>query len=78
VTDEGLLVRFEDDTTAADAQVVLATGLNPVPEHPLVGSVAESLSLERGRAAFSSSTTGCSRGEGSMIAVLRCTFRERS
>jgi hypothetical protein len=48
VTDEGLLVRFEDDTTAADAQVVLATGLNTVPEHPLVGSVAESLSLERG------------------------------
>jgi len=53
VTDEGLLVRFEDDTTAADAQVVLATGLNTVPEHPLVGSVAESLSLERGEGANS-------------------------
>ena len=52
MTDEGLLVRFEDDTTAADAQVVLATGLNPVPEHPLVGSVAESLSLERGAGGF--------------------------
>ncbi len=51
-TDEGLLVRFDDGTTAANAQVVLATGLEPVPEHPLVGSVAESLSLERGADGF--------------------------
>jgi glycine/D-amino acid oxidase-like deaminating enzyme len=51
-TDDGLLVRFDDGTTAANTQVVLATGLEPVPEHPLVGSVAESLSLERGADGF--------------------------
>ena len=51
-TDDGLLVRFDDGTTAASARVVLATGLDPVPEHPLVGSVAESLSLERGAEGF--------------------------
>jgi cation diffusion facilitator CzcD-associated flavoprotein CzcO len=50
--DDGLLVRFDDGTTAENAQVVLATGLDPVPEHPLVGSVAESLSLERGAGGF--------------------------
>lgn len=47
-TDDGLLVRFDDGTTATNTQVVLATGLDRVQEHPLVGSVAESLSLERG------------------------------
>ena len=41
-------MRFDDGTTAANAQVVLATGLDPIPEHPLVGSIAEALSLERG------------------------------
>ncbi|KDE59393.1 thioredoxin reductase [Halostagnicola sp. A56] len=51
-TDDGLLVRFDDGTTATNAQVVLATGLDPVPEHPVVGSVAESLSLERGADGF--------------------------
>ena len=51
-TDDGLLVRFDDGTTAANAQVVLATGLDPVPEQPLVGSVAESLSLQRGAEGF--------------------------
>ncbi|MFD1632828.1 FAD/NAD(P)-binding protein (plasmid) [Haloplanus ruber] len=51
-TDDGLLVRFDDGTTAANAQVVLATGLDPVPEHPLVDSVADSLSLERGAEGF--------------------------
>jgi glycine/D-amino acid oxidase-like deaminating enzyme len=51
-TDDGLLVRFDDDTTEKNAQVVLATGLDPVPEHPLVDSVAESLSLERGAGGF--------------------------
>ena len=50
--DGGLLVRFDDGTTAASAQVVLATGLDPVPEHPLVGSIAKSLSLERGAEGF--------------------------
>lgn len=51
-TDDRLLVRFDDDTTEKNAQVVLATGLDPVPEHPLVESVAESLSLERGADGF--------------------------
>jgi hypothetical protein len=51
-TDDGLLVWFDDGTTAADVQVVLATGLDPVPEHPLVRTVAESLSLERGAGGF--------------------------
>jgi cation diffusion facilitator CzcD-associated flavoprotein CzcO len=51
-TDDGLLVRFDDGTTATNAQVVLATGLDPVLQHPLVGSVAESLSLERGADGF--------------------------
>jgi cation diffusion facilitator CzcD-associated flavoprotein CzcO len=51
-TDDGLLVRFDDGTTATNAQVILATGLDPVPEHPLVGSIADSLSLERGANGF--------------------------
>jgi cation diffusion facilitator CzcD-associated flavoprotein CzcO len=51
-TDDGLLVRFDDGTTANNAQVVLATGLDTVSAHPLVGSVAESLSLERGASGF--------------------------
>jgi cation diffusion facilitator CzcD-associated flavoprotein CzcO len=51
-TDDGLLMRFDDGTTATNAQVVLATGLDPVPEHLLVGSIADSLSLERGAEGF--------------------------
>ncbi|KTG10562.1 thioredoxin reductase [Haloprofundus marisrubri] len=51
-TDDGLLVRFDDGTTEKNAQVVLATGLDSVSEHPLVESVAESLSLERGADGF--------------------------
>ena len=51
-TDDELLVRFEDGTTATNVQVVLATGLDPVPDHPLVERVAESLSLERGANRF--------------------------
>ena len=51
-TDDGLLVRFDDGTTAANARVVLTTGFDPVPEHPLVKAVAESLSLERGAEGF--------------------------
>jgi uncharacterized NAD(P)/FAD-binding protein YdhS len=51
-TDDGLLVRFDDGTTAANAQVVLATGLEPAPSHPLVATVAESLSLRRGANGF--------------------------
>lgn len=51
-TDDGLLVRFEDGTVATDAQVVLATGLDPVSDHPLVERVADPLSLERGAKRF--------------------------
>ena len=51
-TGDGLLVWFDDGTTATNAQVVLATGLDPVPDHPLVRAVAESLSLERGADGF--------------------------
>jgi hypothetical protein len=51
-TDDGVLVRFADGTTETNVQVVLATGLDPVAEHPLVGSIAESLSLERGENGF--------------------------
>lgn len=47
-TDDRLLVRFDDARTAANVQVVFAIGLDPVPQHPLVGSVAKSLSPERG------------------------------
>lgn len=51
-TGDGLLVRFSDGTTAANVQVVLATGLDSVSTHPLVSGVAESLSLERGAKGF--------------------------
>jgi cation diffusion facilitator CzcD-associated flavoprotein CzcO len=51
-TDDGLHLRLDDGTTATNAQVVLATGLEPAPEHPLVETVAESLSLERGANGF--------------------------
>ena len=51
-TDDGLHLRLGDGTTATNAQVVLATGLEPAPEHPLVENVAESLSLERGASGF--------------------------
>jgi cation diffusion facilitator CzcD-associated flavoprotein CzcO len=51
-TDNGLHLRFDDGTTAMNAQVILATGLDPASEHPLVGNVAESLSLERGAKGF--------------------------
>lgn len=51
-SEHGLLLRFADGTTASNAQVILATGLDPVPEHPLVRTVAESLSLQRGTNGF--------------------------
>ena len=51
-TDDGLLVRFADGTSAANVQVVLATGLDPVPNHPLVGRIADSLGLARGENGF--------------------------
>lgn len=44
--------RFDDGTTAVNARDLLATGLDPVPEHPFVGSLVESLSLERGADGF--------------------------
>jgi len=47
-TDQGLFLRFDDGTRATGARVVLATGLEPVPEQPLVERVSESLSLARG------------------------------
>ncbi|RDZ33975.1 MULTISPECIES: FAD/NAD(P)-binding protein [unclassified Haloferax] len=50
--DGRLQLRFDDGTTATDVQVVLATGYDPAPEHPLVGTLAESLSLERGANGF--------------------------
>jgi hypothetical protein len=46
-TDEGLFLRFADGTTATGARVVLATGLDPVVEHPLVERVAAALGLAR-------------------------------
>ncbi|QOS14060.1 uncharacterized protein HfgLR_24380 (plasmid) [Haloferax gibbonsii] len=49
---DGLHLRFDDGTTATDAQVVLATGHDSAPKHPLVGALAESLSLERGANGF--------------------------
>jgi len=49
---DGLHLRFDDGTTETDAQVVLATGHDSAPKHPLVGALAESLSLERGANGF--------------------------
>jgi len=46
--ENGLLLRLDDGRTVSNARVVLATGLDPVSDHPLVASVAERLSLERG------------------------------
>lgn len=46
--DDGLLLRLADGQTVSNARVVLATGLDPVSETPLVERVAEGLSLERG------------------------------
>jgi len=51
-TDEGLSLRFDDGTRATAARVVLATGLEPVPERPVVERVSESLSLARGAEGF--------------------------
>ncbi|WP_276252385.1 FAD/NAD(P)-binding protein [Haloarcula rara] len=51
-TENGLLLRFADGTTDSNAQVILATGLDPVLDHPLVSTVAESLSLQRGTNGF--------------------------
>ncbi|WP_321169508.1 FAD/NAD(P)-binding protein [Halorubrum sp. DM2] len=51
-TDEGLSLRFDDGTRATGARVVLATGLEPVPERPVVKRVSESLSLARGAEGF--------------------------
>ena len=52
MTDDGSLARFDDGTTAADVQVVLATGLEPIPKHIVVKRISESLSLERGAEGF--------------------------
>lgn len=71
-TEEGLLVRFDDGTTAANVRVILATGLDPVPSHPLVGTVAESLSLERGANGFpvlDDRTLAWRRADGSLTNV---------
>ncbi|CDK37880.1 FAD/NAD(P)-binding protein [Halorubrum sp. AJ67] len=51
-TDEGLSLRFDDGTRVTAARVVLATGLEPVPERPVVERVSESLSLARGAEGF--------------------------
>ena len=51
-TDDGLLVRFADGASTANAQVLLATGLEPAPDHPLVSQAAETLGLERGANGF--------------------------
>jgi len=51
-TNEGLSLRFDDGTREAGARVVLATGLEPVPERPVVERVSESLSLVRGAEGF--------------------------
>ena len=71
-TDDGLLMRFDDGTTATNAQVVLATGLDPVPEHPLVGTVAESMSLKRGADGYpvlDDQTLAWRRADGSCSSV---------
>jgi len=67
-----ILLRFADGTTDSNAQVILATGLDPVPEHPLVHSVAESLSLQRGTNGFpvlDDRTLAWQRSDGSTSAV---------
>jgi len=51
-TNEGLSLRFDDGTRATGARVVLATGLEPVPERPVVERVSGSLSLARGAEGF--------------------------
>ncbi|MFD1564543.1 FAD/NAD(P)-binding protein [Haloarchaeobius amylolyticus] len=51
-TGDGLLVRFADGRSTATVQVLLATGLEPAPDHPLVSQVAETLGLERGANGF--------------------------
>ncbi|EMA42236.1 FAD/NAD(P)-binding protein [Halococcus hamelinensis] len=51
-SDDGLLFRFGDGTATTVGQVILATGFDPVPEHPLVSTIARSLSLERGTNGF--------------------------
>ncbi|QAU12020.1 thioredoxin reductase [Halorubrum sp. BOL3-1] len=51
-TDQGLSLRFDDGKRATAARVVLATGLEPVPDQPLVERVSGSLSLARGAEGF--------------------------
>ena len=47
-TDDGLLVSCEHGTDSGVDRIVLATGFEPVSDHPLVRSAADSLSLARG------------------------------
>ncbi|TKX46504.1 thioredoxin reductase [Halorubrum sp. SD690R] len=71
-TDEGLSLRFDDGKRATAARVVLATGLEPVPEQALVDHVSESLSLARGAEGFpvlNDRTLAWRRTDGSESAV---------
>jgi hypothetical protein len=47
-TDNELVVQFADGTSASNIRIVLATGLGPVADHPLVERIADALDLERG------------------------------
>lgn len=51
-SDDELVVRFADGRSASNVRVVLATGLDPVADHPLVERVADALDLERGEMGF--------------------------
>lgn len=71
-SENGLLLRFADGSTDSNAQVILATGLDPVAEHPLVSTVAESLSLQRGTNRFpvlDDQTLAWQRADGSTSSV---------
>jgi len=54
-SENGLLPQFADGTTDPNAQVILVTGFDAVPDHPTVSTVAESLSLQGGTGGFKSS-----------------------
>lgn len=51
-TDDDLMVRLDDGTVETNVQIVLATGLDPIPDHPQVRTIADSLALKRGDLGF--------------------------
>jgi thioredoxin reductase len=69
---EGLALRLSDGTVVETDHVILATGLEPPTDHPLVARVGEALGLERGYRGYpvlDDETLAWSRADGSLSNV---------